>query len=94
MLQHVTNALFPSVCVLLYSRSNCHRRYIININDCLCSVKMHIFILYVSVNCLIQVMNMYGDLVMDSVPDKVQKTHGRSLLRHFTLVWCLSREMQ
>lgn len=37
-------------------------------------------------------MNMYGDLVMDSVPDKVQKTHSRSFLRHFTLVRCLSRQ--
>lgn len=47
-----------------------------NINDRLCDVKMHIFMSYVSLNFFIQVMNMYGDLVMDSVPDKV-KTPGR-----------------
>lgn len=44
----------------------------INVNDRLCDVKMRVFISYVSVNCFTQVMNMYGDLVMDSVPDKVK----------------------
>lgn len=40
------------------------------------------FTTHVYFNCLIQIMNMYGDLVMDSVPDKV-KTLCRTFWRHF-----------